>query len=74
MSTRTHARKVMRMHKLDSKPYVDSAAKMGRLVDKVFELYGEPTMSLGQLRATLDRQLGKSSLSELVLKEREEGW
>ena len=45
-----------------------------RLVDKVLGRYGEPTISLEELRATLDRQLGKTTLSELVLKEREEGW
>lgn len=74
MSTRTHARTVLRINKLDSKPYLDSAARMRRLVDKALGRYGEPTLSLEQLRATLDRQLGKISLSQLVLQEREEGW
>ncbi len=73
MTGRTRTGKVKHMYELDSKSYMDSAARMGRLLDKVFGRYGEPKMSLEELRATLNRQLGKTSLTELVLKEREEG-
>ena len=74
MTTRTRAGRVMNVYKLDSKPYADTALRMQRLVDRVLGPYGEPVMSLAELRATLGKQLRKVSLSELVLKEREAGW
>ncbi len=62
------------MYKLDSKPYADKVKKAGELADKALRRYGEPTMSLAELRAAIDRELQGLSLSEFILREREAGW
>lgn len=62
------------MHKLDSKPYADKVKKAGELADKALRHFGEPTMSLAELRAAVDRELQGLSLSEFILREREAGW
>ena len=66
--------KVAHMYNLDAKPYADKVRKARKLADRSLSCYGEPSMSLDQLRATVDNQLGGSSLTELILKEREAGW
>lgn len=44
------------------------------MADKVLARYGEPTMSVEELRMSLDRELDAISLSELIVKERKAGW
>lgn len=62
------------VHRLDSKRHADKVKRARALAAKALEHYGEPTMSLAELRATLDRELGGVSLSEIILKDREAGW
>lgn len=73
MATGQRARKVAQMYKFDSKPYADKVKKAGEAADRALRRYGEPRMSLSQLRAALDKELGVS-LTELILKEREARW
>ena len=61
------------MYKLDSKPYADKVKKAGEAADRALRRNGEPRMSLAKLRAALDKKLS-SSLTELILKEREARW
>ena len=74
MGSRTRTGKVAYAYKLDLKPYADLTAKMQRLIAKALGRYGEPRMSLAELRTHLDHQLRGASLSELITKEREAGW
>ena len=62
------------IYKLNTKPYTEKVKKTVKLADRSLSLYGEPSMSLEQLRATVDKELGDSSLTELIIKEREAGW
>ena len=59
------------MSKLDSKANMNKVAK---LAHKALERYGEPTMTLEQLRAVVSEELKGISLSELVIQERQQGW
>lgn len=74
MTARNRTNKMTPMYKLDSKPYADKVRRAGELADRALQRYGEPSMSLVELRETLDRQLHRVSLSELIIKEREAGW
>ena len=62
------------MDKLDSKRVLKKVAKARKMVDKALRKYGEPTMTLVELRAALDQELQGVSLSELIIKDREAGW
>jgi len=62
------------MYKLDSGPYADKVKKASEAADRALTRYGEPTMSLAELHARLAEELGRISLTELILKEREAGW
>lgn len=53
-------------YKIDSKLNADKVRKAGELADRILSRYGEPSMSLDELRAALDRQLQGVSLSELI--------
>lgn len=66
--------KVTHMYKLDSKPYADKVKRAGEAADRLLKLYGEPTISLAELRTRLARELKAVSLTEIILKEREAGW
>lgn len=74
MATRRSSSRVTHMYKLDSKPYADMMKKAGEAADGVLKRYGQPTVSLAELRTRLDRELRDISLTELILKEREAGW
>lgn len=67
------ANRVAPMYRLDSKPYSEMVRRAGELADKALRPYGEPTLSLAELRMVLDKQLHGLSLSELIIKEREIG-
>ena len=62
------------MSKLDSKANMSKVARATKLVDKALEQYGEPTMSLAELRELLNEQLKGISLSDLIVEERQKGW
>ncbi|MBI4303232.1 MAG: hypothetical protein HY665_02690 [Chloroflexi bacterium] len=74
MTTKDKAGKVSSVHKLDSKAYAEKVRLAGRLADKALQRYGEPTMSLADLRVVVGRKLRGASLSDLIIKEREAGW
>jgi len=62
------------VHKLDSRVYADRVRKAGELADKALRHYGEPTMSLSELRTMIAKRLHGVSLGELIIKERKAGW
>ncbi|MBI4288845.1 MAG: hypothetical protein HY671_10505 [Chloroflexi bacterium] len=70
---KNRANRTVAVDKLDSKPYSDKVRRTGELAYKTLASYGEPTMTLSQLRAALDQQLGDVSLSDFVIKERQAG-
>ena len=45
-----------------------------KLAHKALEKYGEPTISLAELRQELDKQLKGISLGDLIVEERQKGW
>ena len=62
------------MSELDSKRNLDKVARATKLAKKALEKYGEPTMTLEELRAVVSKQLKGISLSELVIEDRQQGW
>ena len=62
------------MNKLDSKPCTKKVETATRLAVQALERYGEPTMTLTELRALVGRQLKGVSLSDLIIQERQAGW
>ncbi len=61
-------------YKLDVEPYADMVKRAGQAAIRALKRYGEPTLSLAELRTRLEKELKGVSLSELILKEREAGW
>ncbi len=66
--------KERRMSELDSKRTLAKVARATKLAHKALAQYGEPTMSLEELRAILSRKLEGISLSDLIIQERQQGW
>ncbi len=62
------------MSELDSKRTRAKVAKATKLVQDALAQYGEPTMSLEELRQELNNQLKGISLSDLIVEERQKGW
>ena len=62
------------MNKLNSKQHLKAVAKARKMADEALKKYGEPTMTLAELRAALGRQLKGMSLSGLIIKDRQSGW
>ncbi len=62
------------MNELNSKRHLKAVARATKMVDRALKQYGEPTMTLAELRAALDQELQGVSLSELIIKDREAGW
>ena len=62
------------MNKLDSKQHLKAVAKATKMVDRALKKYGNPTMTLAELRAALDQELPGVSLSDLIIKDRQTGW
>lgn len=62
------------MNKLDTKANTEKVKRTTELAKESLRHYGEPSMSLAELRDVLDRKLGELSLSELITKERESRW
>ncbi len=59
---------------LDQEPYLSMFAETRASALKVLEEYGEPTMSLEELRALLKAQLDEKSLSVQLMEDREASW
>lgn len=74
MATRQKTGRMTHMYKLDSKLYADSVKNAGEAAGRALRSYGEPTVSLSELRARVNSELGTLSLAELILKERAAGW
>ncbi|MBI2988341.1 MAG: hypothetical protein HYY45_16360 [Deltaproteobacteria bacterium] len=66
--------RLTRTYKLDGKPYADTVRKAGKAADRLLQRYGEPVISLAELRNRVDKELGSASLTELIVREREAGW
>ena len=73
-SSERSSSRVAQKFTLDSDPYAERIRQAGELADRVLKRYVEPTLSLEELRARLDRELSGVSLTELVIKGREAGW
>ena len=74
MTTKHKEGRTNPIYKLDSGAYADKVRKAGELADKALRNYGEPTMSLAELRTMIAKRLHGVSLVELVIKERKAGW
>ena len=74
MSSDKRSTKTAPKYKLDGKPYSERVKKAGKTADRILEHYGFPEISLDELRAMVDEELDDAPLSELVLKDREDGW
>lgn len=74
MATDQRSGKMAHTYKLDVKPYADMVKRAGQAATRALKRYGEPTLSLAELRTQLEKELKGVSLSELILKEREAGW
>ena len=66
--------RVTHVYKLDGKPYADKVKRAGKAADRVLQRYGEPIISLAELRNRVDKELGSTSLTELIVRDREAGW
>lgn len=74
MASKGQAARATGSNRLDSKAYLAMFKETRELADKALERYGEPDMTLAELRRALDECLGDFSLGEWVVKEREAGW
>ena len=61
-------------NKLNSKKHLKEVAKATKMVDDALKKYGEPTMTLAELRETLGKQLKGKSLSDMIIEDRKSGW
>lgn len=59
---------------LDSRQWMDAVKRTNEAADRALEQYGEPVMSLEELRHALDECLGSVTLSEEILRQRQAGW
>jgi hypothetical protein len=74
MARSERAGRLTHMYKFDGKPYAERVRKAGMAADRVLQRYGDPVISLAELRKRVDKELGNTSLTELILKDRETGW
>ena len=63
-----------KMSELDSKRTRAKVARATKLAHKALEKYGEPTISLAEHRQELNKQLKGTSLSDLIVEGRQNGW
>jgi hypothetical protein len=59
---------------IETKRLSNKVKKASDLAEKALKHYGEPTISLSELRNRISRQLQDTSLSDVILKDREAGW
>ena len=62
------------MNKLNSKKHLKEVEKATKMAHEALKHYGEPTMTLAELGAAMDKELKGISLSDLIIKDREAGW
>ncbi len=74
MVSKSRAGAAARVGRLNSKAYLAMFRDTRAAADKALERYGEPQMSLAELRRALDERLGNFSLGDWIVKEREAGW
>ncbi len=74
MTSRQRRSKISAKYKLDGDPYSGMVRKAGELAYLALERYGEPSVSVDELRAMVDKELGQVSLTELFLKDRDARW
>jgi hypothetical protein len=70
----TNKAKMAPENKKDTKRLLIKVRKASDLAEDVLNRYGEPTISLVQLRKELNLQLQDISLNDTVLKDRESRW
>lgn len=59
---------------IDTQDMPEEVREGNALAAKVMARWGKPTMTLEELRAALDKELGDFSLGEFIIREREAGW
>ncbi|GEM_PF-6453733 len=60
----------MPVNPLDQEPYRSMFAETAARIDRALAKYGEPTMSLEELRVALHEAMGVESFSDLLLEDR----
>jgi hypothetical protein len=63
--------KTISVNNSDSKHLLNKVKKANDLADKTLNHYGEPKLSLAELRIEVNRQLPANTLSDVVLENRE---
>ena len=71
MGAKRNARGTSTEARLHSEPYTSMLRETRQLADRALAKYGEPSMSLQELRKRVDSQLAGTSLTEVILQERE---
>ena len=71
MGAKRNARGTSTETRLDAEPYSSMVRETRELVDRALSKYGEPRISLAELRSRVDSQLTGISLTEVILEERE---
>lgn len=74
MATGKKTKQAGRSDKQRSQAVVDEVRRTEAMVINSLKKYGEPTMSLEELREVLSRELKGISLSDLIIKERKAGY
>ena len=74
MTSRQRRSKISAKYKVDGEPYTGLVRTAGELAYRALERYGEPSITVDELRAMVDKELGQVSLTELFLKDRDARW
>ena len=70
MATRRQGSPTEPKYRIDSRPYADMVKQTRVAACRALSRYGEPAVSLSELREEVDAQLGAQLLSEWIIKER----
>lgn len=68
MAANQRSGKMAHTYKLDVEPYAEMVKRAGQAATRALKRYGEPTLSLAELRTRLEKELRGVVLSELILK------
>lgn len=71
MATRRQGSPTKPKYKIDSKPYSQLVKQTCTAAYGALSQYGEPTVSLADLRREVNQQMGTKSLSEWIVRERQ---
>jgi hypothetical protein len=66
--------RISQVQQLESKRLLSKVKKASNMAEKALKHYGEPTISLSELRNQTSQQLQGVSLTDVILKDREAGW